>query len=196
MAKEGGGNRVYLKLFLLFCKLGFVSIGGGYPMMGLILQEGAADVGLTTQEFADMTALELLASGPISINAATYIGFIKGGFPGAVFATLGVCTAPFVLTTILYYFLSRFKENLYVNGFIDAIKVASGGILLTTAGVLARGILLMDRSMGEVFAQPLQSVRWFGALIAAICIAAILKWKADPIVMILVSAVLGMILLS
>ena len=187
---------MYVKLFLLFCKLGFVSIGGGYPMMALILQEGSAAVGLTAGEFADMAALELLASGPIAINAATYVGYIKGGVAGAAFATLGVCVSPFVLTSILYFFLSRFKENRYVQGFLGAIKIASGGILLTTAGILSRNILFLDHTIGEVLAAPLENVQWAGVLITVLCVAAILKWKASPILMILVSAVLGMLLLS
>ena len=65
---------IAITLFLMFLKIGFTSFGGGYGMMSMILDEGIARVGLTTAEFADMAALDLLCSGPVAVNAATYIG--------------------------------------------------------------------------------------------------------------------------
>lgn len=184
-----------LALFLFFLKLGFISFGGGYPMMSFILQEGQLAVGLTTQEFADMTALELLASGPIAINAATYIGFIKAGLPGAFIATIGVCLPSFILTAILYSVLTHFKENKYVQGSIDAIKIACGGILITASLTLAQNILVYTDNLQEIAADITNNIQWGGILIAVICVVAIKKFKANPIAMILVSAVLGIFLL-
>ena len=79
---------IAITLFLMFLKIGFTSFGGGYGMMSMILDEGIARVGLTTAEFADMAALDLLCSGPVAVNAATYIGYIKGGWLGALLATM------------------------------------------------------------------------------------------------------------
>lgn len=179
-------------LFFFFLKLGFVSVGGGYPMLAFIMQEGQVAVGLTAQEFADMAALELLASGPVAINSATYIGFIKAGFPGALIATLAVCLPSFILTTILYAFLSRFKVNRYVQGFLSAVKIACGGVLLATALSLGQTILLLDNSLSQVIADP-SVVQWAGVAICFICIIAIGKFKANPIIMIFVAAAFGMV---
>ena len=77
-------------LFLLFLKVGITCFGGGYGMMSMILDEGAKKVGLTAEEFADMNALDLISSGPIALNSSTFVGYIKGGVPGSVFATLGL----------------------------------------------------------------------------------------------------------
>ncbi|NLW78204.1 MAG: chromate transporter [Ruminococcaceae bacterium] len=179
-----------LNLFLMFLKLGFLSVGGGYPMMGLILQEGAA-VGLTAGEFADMAALELLASGPIAINSATYIGFIKAGFLGAVVATVGVCIPPIILTTILYHFLKRFSLNPYVNAFLEAIKIACGGVLLATALTLSREIVLGGETWLAAAANPFATVSWWSVLIMAAGVFALQKFKANPIVIILLSGLVG-----
>ena len=184
-----------VSLFLLFLKVGFLCFGGGYPIMLFILHEGQAMVGLTIQEFADMTALELLASGPIALNAATYVGFIKAGIPGAVISTLGICLPSFVLTTILYAFLSRFKENKYVQGFILAIKLACGGILITAALTLSQTILLHSNSMPTTISAFISGVQWGGILIVLICMVAVKKFKVNPIIMIVVSAVLGVFLI-
>ena len=184
-----------LSLFLFFLKLGFIGFGGGYPMMSFILNEGQAAVGLTAQEFADMAALELLASGPIALNSATYVGFIKGGLPGAIIATLATCLPSFILTAILYAFLSRFKENKYVQGFISAIMLACGGLLLTTTLTLAQNILLYTDSWPAIMADITHSIQWGGVLIVLICVVAIKKFKVNPLIMLAVSAVLGALLI-
>lgn len=184
-----------LSLFLFFLKLGFISVGGGYPMMSFIMQEGQAAVGLTASEFADMTALELLASGPIAVNAATYIGYIKAGFWGSAVATAGVCIPSFILTTILYAFLSRFKENRYVQGFLNAIKVACAGVLFTTALTLGKNILLLTDSLSDITAHPLIMVSWVSVLIVALSVVAIRKFKLNPIMVILGAGVIGAFML-
>lgn len=184
-----------LSLFLFFLKLGFVSVGGGYPMMAFILQGGRAAVGLTAHEFADMTALELLASGPIAINAATYIGYIKAGMAGAIGATLGVCMPSFILTTLLFAFLKRFKDNKYVQGFLGAIKVACAGVLITTALTLARDILLRAGSLPAAIKAPLSGISWGSVLIVVLSIIAILKYKVNPIAVIFGAALIGAVLL-
>lgn len=182
------------KLFLLFMKLSFLSIGGGYPMMALILQEGQAAVGLTATEFADMAALELLASGPIALNAATYIGYIKAGFSGALVATAGVCVAPIVLTTILYYFLQKFQHNRYMQAFIKAIVAGSAGLLLATAVTLGRNIFFHDATLAEVMQQPGTLISWSGLVIMAGCLIAGLRFRMNPIALVLGSGVLGVVL--
>lgn len=184
-----------LSLFLFFLKLGFVSFGGGYPMMSFILEEGQRAVGLTAGEFADMAALELLASGPIAINAATYVGFIKGGFLGALAATAGVCVPGFILAGLLYSVLKKFQHNPYVQGFIGAIKIACGGILMTAALNLGKNIFLFDQRLSVAIQNPGTNIQWGGVLIAGICVVAMMKFKVNAMVMILVSAVLGVLLL-
>lgn len=180
-----------LQLFWMFLKLGFISVGGGYPMLALILQTGQQAVGLTAAEFADMAALELLASGPVAINSATYIGYIKAGLPGAAVATLGVCIGPVILSSTLYFFVARFRENQTIAAALDAVKIACGGVLVATALILARNILLLDNTLVRVMAAPLQSVWWGGVLITALCVVCIRKFKINPIVMILVAGALG-----
>lgn len=181
-------------LFLFFLKLGFVSVGGGYPMMSFIMQEGQKALGLTAGEFADMAALELLASGPIAINAATYIGYIKGGFLGAVVATAGVCLPSFILTALLYAFLARFKENKYVQAFIQTIKVACAGVLFTTAATLAKNILLLTTNRQALLRSPLVNISWGSVLIVGFGVVAIQKFKVSPIAVIFAAALAGVFL--
>lgn len=179
------------RLFFLFMKLGFISVGGGYPMMGLIYEQASGAVGLTSAEFADMAALELLASGPIVINSSTYIGYIKGGFPGSAAATLAVCIPSIVLTSIVHYFLSRFRDNRYVGAFLNAIKISCAGILATTAVNLAHDIFLTQTAVPSALLPLVQRIQWPEVLIGAGCLIALTKFKANPILVLLGAGAAG-----
>ena len=185
-------------LFLLFAKIGFFSFGGGYPMAALIFQEGQIMVGLTADEFAVMLGLELLASGPVALNAATYVGYIKGGLPGAFAATAGSLVAPVVLTSIIWFFLQKFKENRYVKAFLSTIKIACGAALLTTALNLGRDIFINHKGAvpwGDITVNASLTVSWIGLLLCLICLILGIKFKMNPIIIILGSAVAGAFLL-
>lgn len=185
---------MYIKLFLMFVKIGFLSFGGGYPMMALIYEEGQKLLGLTSSEFADMLALELLASGPVAINGATYIGYIKGGLLGAVFSTIGVCLPSFILVTIVYFFLSKFYENPYIQNFLAAIKISCAGILFATALNLAKNIFLINSSdFPEII--NISNIQWGSILIWSIGIISLVKFKVNAIHFIFAAGILGIFLL-
>jgi chromate transporter len=177
----------------MFVKIGFLSFGGGYPMMGLIYEEGQRLLNLTSGEFADMLALELLSSGPVAINGATYIGYIKGGIIGSIISTIGVCVPSLILVSIVYFFLSKFYENPYIQGFLTAIKISCAGILLATALNLARGIFFLE-SGNIVDLLNIKNIQWGGILIWVIGLVSLVKYKVNAIHFILVAAVLGAIL--
>ena len=184
------------RLFWLFFKLGFLSIGGGYPMLNLIYEMGQTDVGLTELEFTDMAALELLASGPIALNSSTYIGYIKAGIPGALIATLGICLPSVILTTILAYFLKRFKDSKYIKKFIMGIKISCAGILVSTAFTLGKGAFLKSDHPQIIGADTFsQIVYWPALFIFGIVFIVLLKFKNGAVPMILLAALLGVFIL-
>jgi len=59
-------------------------------------------------ELMEMTAISESTPGPIAINLATYLGYSRGGFLGALFATLGVVLPPFAIM----FAISMFFQNL------------------------------------------------------------------------------------
>ncbi|WP_250229477.1 chromate transporter [Anaeropeptidivorans aminofermentans] len=183
------------KLYWMFFKLGSLAFGGGYALIALIYSEGSAMVGLTAQEFADMTALELLASGPVAINSATYIGFIKAGLPGSLAATAAVCTPSIVLCIIVYYFLTKYKDSEYLKGFLTSIKMATGGLMLNTAIILGKDIFLVQDGVKSVIAAPFAAIDIMAIVIFGLCLFALIKIKMNPIKVIFIAAFLGIIFL-
>ena len=76
---------IYLYLFVSFLQVGMFSFGGGYAAMPLI-QEQVVTIHhwLDISEFTDLVTISQMTPGPISINAATFVG-IKVAFPDLLF---------------------------------------------------------------------------------------------------------------
>ena len=67
---------IFLKLFLVFTKIGIFNFGGGYAMLSLIQNEVVEkNAWLTNSEFTDIVAISQSTPGPIGINCATYTGY-------------------------------------------------------------------------------------------------------------------------
>ena len=78
--KKGAEAMIYLQLFLSYLKIGFFGFGGGYAMLSLIQHEVVIAHGwITNEELTDIIAVSQMTPGPISINSATYIGYVVTG---------------------------------------------------------------------------------------------------------------------
>lgn len=185
-----------ITLFLMFFKIGLTSFGGGYGMMSMIMDEGHRLVGLTRTEFADMTALDLICSGPVAINAATYIGYIKGGFLGAIFSTMGCVLPSVIICAMVIIFLNNFNQSKIVKGLFAGITPACGGLLLYTTLSLSKSVFFNADSYKEVFHTPITAVMLGMAGLTGAAIIADLKFKINPAYLTLAGAILGMLFLS
>ena len=130
-----------LSLFLTFFKLGIFSIGGG-PTMLTLLQEELVEKKkwLSNDELMEMTAIAESTPGPIAINLATYLGYKKGGFLGALVSTLGVIITPFVLMFCISLFLENILSNEAVKYVFMGVKVGVVFLLLKVSFTLVKGM--------------------------------------------------------
>ena len=82
---------IYLKLFLVFFKVGLFSFGGGYAILPL-MQHEVVDVNkwINFSEFMDIVAVSQITPGPISINLATHVGYRIAQTMGSTIATFSV----------------------------------------------------------------------------------------------------------
>lgn len=174
----------FLKLFLIFLRIGFFSFGGGYAMLPLIY-EAARDFGLMSgTQFSDLVALSQVTPGPIAINAATYVGYQYAGIGGAASATAGIVMPSFVLIFLVSHFLRRFKESETLNGILSGIRPATMGLLGSAA------IFLAQESMLVTTGKNLIPILFF-------CFAVFLfgKVKANPILLTLLGGAAGAFLI-
>ncbi|MCR5272632.1 MAG: chromate transporter [Lachnospiraceae bacterium] len=194
---------IFLRLFFEFFKTGLFSVGGGLATVPF-LQNMAVKTGwFTYSDLADMIAVAESTPGPLGVNMATYVGYTTGstfhgsigGVIGAVIATLGLVTPSIIVIMIIAYFLSKFKDNKYVNNAFYGLRAASVG-LIAAAGINIVLIAFFSANsiydmLGDVHFNPLHF------LLAAIIFVAsryIPKIKdLHPVVFIVFSAVVGIL---
>ena len=81
---------LFLKLFIIFTKIGTFNFGGGYAMLSLIHNETVVKSHwLTNAEFTDIVAISQSTPGPIGINCATYVGYTACLHAGYRLGSLG-----------------------------------------------------------------------------------------------------------
>ena len=86
------------ELFLTFAKIGLFTFGGGYAMIGMIEHECVErKQWMTSDEMMNMTVIAESTPGPIAINCATFAGYKRAGFFGALAATIGMVVPSFVI---------------------------------------------------------------------------------------------------
>ena len=135
-----------IKLFLIFCKIGLFTFGGGYAMYPVIKGEITDKRGwITEEELMDYYAIGQCTPGIIAVNVATFVGKKLKGFFGAVFATLGVIFPSVVIITIIAAFINNFADLWYVQSAFSGIRVAVIVLILNTI------ISMWKKSIRNVF---------------------------------------------
>ena len=183
---------IYLDLFLGFLKVGCFAFGGAYGAIPLIRDVVMSYGWLTDEMLTYMIAVSESTPGPIMVNLATYIGSSQAGFWGAVIATLAVVLPSFLIILLVTALLKTALKNKYVQAILRGLKPCVIGI------VLATGIyMVFGNCFGEIFAlrTNIQSIFIsFLLVLTMIGYKHFLKKKLSPILLIVLSACLGVII--
>ncbi len=123
-----------IKLFISFLKIGAFSFGGGYAMLPLIEEEIIHTHGwLTATEFIDVLAISEMTPGPIAINSATFLGYRVGGVLGSMTATFAVVLPSFIVMSLIFHFITKFKDSPYVDWIFKGIRPVVLGLIAAAA---------------------------------------------------------------
>ncbi len=182
---------IFLRLFLIFLKIGIFSFGGGLATIALIQNEVVEKQGwLSAQEFTDIVATSQITPGPVGINTATYTGYtaiVNAGYSeglgivGALLASFAVILIPVILMLVVSRLLLKHKDNRVVTDVMSLLRLAIVGLIAAAALLLAT-----PETFGNASPQL-----WISIAIFAIVFLASLKFKASPILLILLSGVVG-----
>ena len=122
-------------LFLTFAKIGLFTFGGGYAMIAMIEHICVEEKGwISHDEMMNVTVIAESTPGPIAINCATFTGYKKAGFAGALAATLGMVVPSFAVIYLISVLLDNFLELTIIANAFRGIKIAVG-ILILDAGI-------------------------------------------------------------
>ena len=125
---------ILLDLFLTFAKIGLFTFGGGYAMISMIEYNCVErKQWITHDEMMNVTVIAESTPGPIAINCATFTGYKKAGFIGALAAPLGMIVPSFVVIYLISMFLDNFLELTIIANAFKGIKIAVGILILDAA---------------------------------------------------------------
>jgi chromate transporter len=190
---------IFLKLFISFFKIGLFSFGGGYAMIPLIQSELEANNWLSSSEFVDIIAIAEMTPGPIAVNSATFVGYKAAGFWGGIIATFGVALPSLLLILIISNIFFKFQKHPLNTMIFYGIRPVVAGLILSAAIVVAKTAFFNDAAVptgsfgSTLLSNPFSIINFEGAVIFVISLIALIKFKINPILVLLGSGGIGVL---
>lgn len=178
-------------LFLSFIQIGLFSVGGGYAALPLIQNQIVNVHGLMTlPEFADLVTIAEMTPGPISINAATFVGTKLSGLSGALICTLGVIIPSFVICLALAHFYYKYRNFTGVQTILASLRPAVVA-LISSAGLSILTLALFQAEKQDIVLSNFRIVEFTLFIVGLV---ALRKFKCSPILVIFGSGFIGTII--
>lgn len=166
------------KLFIVFCRIGGFTFGGGYAMLPIIQKEVVEkNKWATDEEVIDYYAIGQCTPGIIAVNTATFIGYKLRGIPGAIAATAGMVFPSIIIITTIAAYFRHFQDYPIVRHAFGGIRAAVSALILNTV------IKMWNTSVKD----------WLGILIFGVAFLAVAFLKVSPIIVVVISGTLGIL---
>ncbi|MCI8894146.1 MAG: chromate transporter [Lachnospiraceae bacterium] len=179
------------ELFLVFFKIGLLSIGGGYGIIPLIQEQVVEKTGWISEKiFTDIITISQMTPGPLAVNTSTFVGLQIGGIAGALAATLGCILCGILISLAVYCFVQAHQKSAYILEVLNGLKSASLGLIVSAASAI-----LLLALYGEAKPQlHISSLNGTALLVFLWMLFLLRKWKINPILVMLISGLAGLIL--
>ena len=129
-------------LFLFFLKVGAVLFGSGYVLLAFLRTDLVDRLRwLTEAQLLDAVAVGQVTPGPV-FTTATFIGYILGGFRGAVVATLGIFLPSFFFVSISGPLIPHLRRSPLAGAFLDGVNVGAWALMAAVTLFLARAAVI------------------------------------------------------
>jgi len=129
-------------LFLFFLKVGAVLFGSGYVLLAFLRTDLVDRLRwLTEAQLLDAVAVGQVTPGPV-FTTATFIGYILGGFRGAVVATLGIFLPSFFFVSISGPLIPHLRRSPLAGAFLDGVNVGAWALMASVTWFLARAAVV------------------------------------------------------
>lgn len=166
------------QLFLQFFHVGVFSFGGGYATLPFLYDIADKFHWYSAKQLTDMLAISSITPGPVGVNVATFAGFTTAGILGSLVATTAIILPSYIIVTIVFKVIDKFRTNRNIKGAIRGLKPAGCALLS------AVGIKLLFTS----------NLHLLGTLILLGFLTLSIKKKQDPLFYLGISAILGLII--
>ena len=166
------------QLFLQFFHVGVFSFGGGYATLPFLYDIADKFHWYSAKQLTDMLAISSITPGPVGVNVATFAGFTTARILGSLVATSAIILPSYIIVTIVFKVIDKFRTNRNIKGAIRGLKPAGCALLS------AVGIKLLFTS----------NLHLLGTLILLGFLILSIKKKQDPLFYLGISAILGLII--
>ena len=147
-------------MFLNFLKIGATLYGSGYVLLAYLRADFVRGLGwLTDRQLIDAIAIGQVTPGPV-FTTATFIGYLLGGVPGALLATLAIFLPSFIFVGAASLVIDRIRNSPWASGFLDGVNVASLGLMLGVTIQLASTAVVDPLTILVVLASLLLLLRF------------------------------------
>lgn len=128
-------------VFLIFLKIGSFLYGSGYVLLAFLQSEFVDKLGvLTSQQLLDAVAIGQVTPGPV-FTTATFIGYLLGGTPAALTATVGIFLPAFILVLLLNPLVPRLRQSPWFGSALDGVNAASLAVMAKVTLTLGQAAL-------------------------------------------------------
>lgn len=129
-------------LFFTFLKIGSVLYGSGYVLLAFLHGDFVERLGwLTDQQLVDAIAIGQLTPGPV-FTTATFVGYLLGGAPSALLATLGIFLPAFIFVALSARLIPRIRQSAWAGALLDGVNAASMGLMTAVTWQLGRAAVI------------------------------------------------------
>jgi chromate transporter len=163
------------KLAAFFLKVGAVLYGSGYVLIAFMEGGLVDDYGwMTRDELLEAVAVGQLTPGPV-LSTSTFIGYVLGGLPGAIIATVCIFLPSFFFVAVLNPIVPRLRAGRWSAAFLDAANVSSVALMAAVTIELS----------AVIFAG------WVPLVIAVVAAVLILRYRVGVAWIVAISAMAG-----
>jgi chromate transporter len=152
-----------LGLFLTFLKIGGVLYGGGYVLLAFLRADFVDRLGwLTDKQLLDAVAVGQFTPGPV-FTTATFVGYLTGGWLGAILATIGIFLPSLLYVGLLAPYVDQLRKRSWTSDLLDGVNVAALALMAGVGWELARSAVF----------------DLFTAVVSFICVVLLLRFKVN-----------------
>lgn len=167
-----------LRLFLTFLKIGGSLYGSGYVLVAFLRNDLVERLGwISERQLLDAIAVGQFTPGPV-FTTATFVGYLAGGFTGAILATIAIFLPAFVFVAIAHRLLARLSRIAWVRPLLDGINVAAIGLMAAVAVILSR----------DAIVDPLT------AILAVVALVLLVRFTVNSALLILAGAAISVLI--
>jgi len=129
-------------LFLTFLKIGAVLYGGGYVLLAFLRADFVSHLHwITDRQLVDAVSIGQVTPGPL-FTTATFVGYVVGGFRGALVATAAIFLPSFGFVALVYRWLPRIQNSPSARVFLRGATASALGLMAAVTAQLGRAVIV------------------------------------------------------